>query len=136
MGERRSHLDDPIPEVDPGAVRGALGLTVGPAAFLVHFAAVYGVGALACAFGFSARTVLGLGIVPAFTAVATAVAVVAVLWVAHRVPDRSTEGRADRQYDQPARAEFVAKMRVMISWLAAAGMLWVAIPVFLARPCG
>jgi hypothetical protein len=129
-------MDEPVPAVDPAAVRSAAAMTVGPAVFLVHFGAVYGFNALACAFGWSASRVAGVGLVPAFVAIATVAAVALVLLVAHRVPDRSTEGVTDREYDQRARGEFVLKMRVMIAWLAASAMVLVALPVAVTHSCG
>jgi hypothetical protein len=128
-------MHDPPPSVDPGAVRTAAALTVGPAVFLAHFAAIYGINALACAFAWPGRSVMGLSTVQALVAVVTAAGVVAVLVVARRAAARPTGGAPHREYDQHARREFVAKLRAMIGWLAAAAMVFVAVPAFLGGAC-
>ena len=107
-------MRDPPPSVDPGGVRAAAALAIGPAAFLGHFSAVYGFHALACAFGWRAPADWPIGLVQAFVLVATAIAVLAVLVVARRIPDRPTAGAAHREYDQVARGEFVGRFAPVV----------------------
>jgi hypothetical protein len=126
---------DPLaPAFDPGANRGAVRLAVPPAVFLLHFSAVYGVNALACRFHWP-PTLAGLPLVPAVVAALTLLAIALVLLVAHRGQRHSTEGETASEYDLAARRAFVAKAASMVAWLAAAGMLVVALPVLVARPC-
>jgi hypothetical protein len=123
------------PPVDRTAVRGALGLALGPAVFLVHFSLLYAFSALVCRFDWTSTRIAGVSLTTVVALAVTLVASALVLLVAHRARAASTEGRTSLEYDQPARQAFVTKLRSMVSWLSVAGMLIVTLPVFVARIC-
>jgi hypothetical protein len=130
-------IDLPIqpPPRDARAARGALGLGLPPLVFLLHFSLLYGANALVCRFGLSARELAGLPLMTALAAIVTLAAIVLLLSVAHGARNRGTEGKVSLEYDQPARHDFVVKIRVMLSWLAVVALVFVTLPVVLARTC-
>lgn len=123
------------PQVDPKSIGTSLLLGVGPLVFLLHFAAVYAINAIACA-----RTG-GAGSVPTLVLIATLVASVLVLLVP--LAERRHLGRqpahdhSDRaEYDPPARRAFVGHLSGRIAVLALLGVWMVALPTLFAQPCG
>lgn len=107
------------------------------AGFLIwfaHFNLVYAVNAVACARGFAATRVLGVGIVPLAVLLATAVALAALglVWRRARVPRRATS--ADSASEPSARL-----LRYLAAAGAAAGLvavIWQTVPALMVAPCG
>lgn len=128
-------MADTRPQVDPKSIRTSLLLGVGPLVFLLHFSAVYGFNAIACA-----RTG-GAGSVPTFVLIATLVASALVLLVPlverrhlRRPPRLDHSDRVE--YDPPARRAFVGHLAARIALLALLGIWLVALPTLFAQPCG
>ena len=80
----------------------------------LHFAALYGYTALACARGFP-------GTVRWFTAFATLAALAAMLFIIAR--------------NLPRRAEFESWMALMIAALALIGVVYETVSLYMVRPC-
>lgn len=111
----------------PLAVAGALS---GFLIWAAHLLIVYVVEALACARGFADLRLLGLGVVPLTTAVATAAAVLAVGAILLATA-RPGGGGPDRFSAAP----FLRRLTAIVAGLSLVGILWDALPVLMVAPC-
>jgi hypothetical protein len=111
-----------------------LGAIAGMIAWAVHFTAAYGATALACAHGFADRTILGLPLVPALVAGATALALAVVAVVAVRAGRRLHGGLSGEAGEDDL--QFTAWLSVAVALLAALAILWQTVPALVLRPCG
>jgi len=93
----------------------ALRMSAGVIVWAVHFGALYGFTALACARGFA-------GAVPWVTGAASFVAVLAMLFIMAR--------------NLPRRGEFESWMAFSIAALALVGIVFETVPVYVVRTCG
>lgn len=111
-----------------------LGAVAGMVVWAVHFGAVYGVNAVACARGFAGRAVLGLPLVPLLVLGASALALGAVAVVGVRAWRRLHAGLSgeDGEYEP----QFTVWMSAAVALLAALAIVWEAVPVLMLRPCG
>lgn len=131
----------------PGRGHAAWWLAIAPAAFLAHFSAVYGFTALACAFGWTTRSLLGLPLLSAVIVLLTLLAGAAVLLAMPRRAARAGDSQGhdddddDRDEgrpsyaDSPARRHFVIGTGRMLAVLAVVGMVVVALPALLTEGC-
>ncbi len=117
-------------------MRDALHLAVAPAVFLLHFGSVYGFSGLGCAFGWEGAWLPALGAVPLGVLALTALALIALfaLRPKHRPPPEAADDVA-APYDPRERSHFMAMAARMTTWLAAAGVVAVALTSVLAQPC-
>jgi hypothetical protein len=105
----------------------------GPLVWAAHFAILYGLNTLACAQGFAAGTVLGIGVVPFGVAAATLLAgamdlaILAIARVAP-APARSAPGAEETE----GFLRHAAAAGALLSLLAVG---WNALPAFLVNPC-
>jgi hypothetical protein len=96
-----------------------------------HFGFVYVLNALACARNFQGLQLFGFGIVPAMVALATALAVIAVLvlMAALRAPDHTNDG-------QEASNGFLRSLAAAVAFLSLIAIGWSGLPALLVPPCG
>jgi hypothetical protein len=111
-----------------------LGAVAGMLAWALHFTVAYGVTALACARGLADRTVLGLPLVTALVAGATALALAATAVVAARAARRLQGGLSGEAGEDDPR--FTAWLGAAVALLAALAILWQTVPALVLRPCG
>jgi hypothetical protein len=96
----------------------------------LHFGAIYVFQALACARGFASREVAGVGIVTAFIAAATLLALLAtaaVIATGWRTPGPGVELT---EHD-----EFLRRLTILVAGLSAVAIVWQALPVLMMPPC-
>lgn len=114
---------------------------IGPTLFMLaglvvwaaHFTAIYGLNAVVCARGFAAASIIALPVVPLGVTILTLLAVAGLAgpaylaWVGRHpsMPDGSG----------PEVARFVRQMTILVSAIAAVGVIWEAVPAFLIPPC-
>ena len=98
-----------------------------------HFAIAYGFTAIACAKGFAAVRVLGIGIIPFVIGAATLLAWAAtgvVLWSAIS----STVQQRSPQYSEVTE-KFLQYITAVIAVLSIVAIGWKALPVLVVIPC-
>lgn len=92
----------------------ALRISAGPIVWVLHFATVYGVTALACARGFAATVPWVVGLA-SLAAVALSLLVIARAW--------------------PQRAVFESWLAATLAALGIVGIVFAAIPMLVLTPC-
>ncbi len=114
--------------MDAGFSRTALSVTAGLLIWAADFLFIYVFAALACARGFSHATLLGLGIVPLASIVATLIAgtaSVAVIAAGAR--------RAGAAGDQAPALVFLGRLAMIVATLALIAVAFVGLPGVLVR---
>jgi hypothetical protein len=96
----------------------------------LHFGAIYVFQALACARGFASREVAGVGIVTAFIAAATLLALLATAAVI--ATGWRTSGSTAELTDHD---EFLRRLTILVAGLSAVAIVWQALPIFVMSPC-
>ena len=118
---------------DSGAIGKMLFMIGGLLVWAVHFTIIYGFTAVACANGFAASRIFGLGVVPFVIGAATLLAFATTGLVLRRalagtVPPRSARyGEATEHFLQYTAATIAALSLVAIAWNA--------LPVLVVAPC-
>ena len=107
----------------------ALGRVSAPlAVWAVHFLAIYGLTALACARGFAAQRVLGIEVVALGIAVATLIAAAALVLVIARALGGRRRGADDSE-------DFLRWMSAAAGALALVAIVWEALPALVVPVC-
>lgn len=109
----------------PTASSAVWSLWIGPLVWAVHFLAIYGMTALACARDFAAGAIVVAGFIGSVTLLAAAVLGVTI-WLAIR-------GR--RSLTLTATSEFTHWLAAGINSLALLAVLWEAMPILLVPIC-
>ncbi|ANW00896.1 hypothetical protein [Bradyrhizobium icense] len=117
---------------ETGFMRKSLFVLGGLLIWAAHFLFVYVLNALACARNFQELQLLGFGVVPVTIALGTAfaaAAVLALLIIALRVPDRIMDTR------EPS-TDFLRQLAVAVALLSLVAIGWSGLPALLVQPCG
>lgn len=125
----------PGPHSAPVRVRESLALTLGPAVFLLQFAAVYGWTALACRFGWGPAAPFGIGMpmIP-FGAIVLTVLLALVVWVGR--PRRPPPVSPGGEELAPAPLQrFLAVAARRVAALSIVAMICVAATTFAGGGC-
>ena len=99
-------------------------MVAGALVWALHFMAIYGFAALACARGFAGVRWLGIGVVARRIGVATVIALGALLLIVAR----ALRGRAGGGFD--------AQITAGVAALAAVAIVWETLPAVMVPTCG
>lgn len=118
---------------DEDFIRKSLFMIGGLLVWGAHFGIVYVFNALACARGFVAVSVFGLGIVPVVVVGSTILALAATGWILLLAYRRTGPAAASR--DDKAVNEFLRYTTITIATLSLVAIAWSGVPALIVPPC-
>ena len=118
---------------DSGAIGKLLFMTGGLLVWAVHFTIIYGFTTVACANGFGASRILGIGLVPFVIGSATLLALATTALVLRTALAGPVPPRFPQYSDATER--FLQYTAVTIASLSLIAIAWNVLPVFVVAPC-